>query len=106
MNSRNIEDQVLLEILAQGRLPPKVIRAIKQTVMTAKEVGQWEISKPPWSVSLKKWMLSVEIHGHISLKKVLVIATAVVPPIVALVRYLVVHWDEVQVIAGTVLQAS
>jgi hypothetical protein len=64
---------VVLDELASGRLPNRIIAAINEMELTIEEVIEWETSKPEVRLTVTNKDLFVEMRVRIPIKKALAI---------------------------------
>lgn len=80
-----------LDVIAAGKLPDRVIKAIDKLEISIDEMKEWERSKKPFHLEISGKKIFIEIKIHLSTKKLL----AVVSSLVTLLWWVILNIDKI-----------
>ena len=89
-------DTVSLDDLASGKLPERIISAIKDMELTIGDMAQWEKSRPATRITLTKGYLIVDVRFRARVKKIVAVLCGTVTLAATLANLIAKYWPAIQ----------
>lgn len=94
-------EQVSLETLAVGTLPPRINQTIDELELTVEELVEWEQSKSPVRVTATKDEVRITVQIRVPTKKLVALISSLGSLLVFVVNFVYRHWAEIQSLLST-----